>query len=717
MHSAASVRIRRVLGRLLAGSLLASTAVALTPGTSSAEDGATESVVAVTSESVVSTPLLWRTGDGSIAVSGSAADGITVDTGGGPSASSFRFRFAAPAGESLAVGRYERTDVVDDPDNAALEIDGPLLPCPGEPGEFEVLDLAPDLSRFRIVFRGGCSNRVFGEIRWNTPATETGTVAMPSRLLWPAGYPGFEHSRVPVIVYKDGTNPGPFDAAITAGDSDFLTYPRGCVPGPAGDFCIVEAGFVPSAAGTRNGTLTITGAEGAWTRTVALTGRGIPGHNSWETLGDPVDPYLDEEQPVLTPSNATFTALAPDASTVIVSAVDRDALTLTARFEAGAGHPLVAGTRYVDSVDAEPAGYAGPRLSVQLPYTNCPGGTGSFTVREATYVDGDLTGFSATFARTCSAIPGVLYGSVAWQAEQAAQPITVAAGSAGIAPQAVQNLSVKPGYDDVTLTWLNPRSPDWVSTVVRIAAGTTAPASPTSGTGVYAGQGTTATVKNLKAGSTYSISVFSKDSEGLTTRKTRIIGGSATTFRLSTTRAVYGKKVTATGKLVDPRTGKALTGQPVRIWLRKPGSTTWFSGPSAKTTSTGTYSIGFYPDRSYDVFVFYDGGSNLGSGAGAVRVAVAPKVEVDQQYKTVKRGKKFGLAAYVWPAKEGQTAQLQQLIGGKWKTIRDIKLHESTWTTFYRTARSAGTLKFRVYRAASGGRTSAVSRTITMTVT
>lgn len=68
------------------------------------------------------------------------------------------------------------------------------------------------------------------------------------------------------------------------------------------------------------------------------------------------------------------------------------------------------------------------------------------------------------------------------------------------------------------LTWVNPTNPDLASIIVRRAAGATAPATASAGTGVTVSpaKGTTVTDSGLTTGTQYSYSVFARDTAGNT---------------------------------------------------------------------------------------------------------------------------------------------------------------------------------------------------------
>lgn len=70
------------------------------------------------------------------------------------------------------------------------------------------------------------------------------------------------------------------------------------------------------------------------------------------------------------------------------------------------------------------------------------------------------------------------------------------------------------GPDRASVSWVNPTSPDYRYTVIRVEQGIPAAESPTAGTAVYDGTGTSTEVTGLIAGDTYIVTAFAVDQYG-----------------------------------------------------------------------------------------------------------------------------------------------------------------------------------------------------------
>jgi hypothetical protein len=101
---------------------------------------------------------LWRTGSGSIGLSGSLANGISVSVSGGASGESYSMDFAALPGESLAVGAYESAERAPfrTAGHPGIDISGEGRGCNKIAGRFTVLDLDPGLTRLWLVYEQHC---------------------------------------------------------------------------------------------------------------------------------------------------------------------------------------------------------------------------------------------------------------------------------------------------------------------------------------------------------------------------------------------------------------------------------------------------------------------------------------------------------------------------------------------------------------------------------
>ena len=419
-------------------------------------------------------------------------------------------------------------------------------------------------------------------------------------------------------------------------------------------------------------------------------------------------------------SDATFVA-SGTPQRVRVEVHQGETVVATADFDAGEGNVLTSGNTVIDSIWAGAA--TDPALVVHQP-ADCAddGQQGGFTVHELAFAeDATLARFSATFDGVCSyGGDGPLHGSVAWQADGGAQPVPHVAG---VAPEPVHELEVDIGFQGFGLSWVNPASPDWTETIVRGAVGTTAPATPEDGFPFYRGRRDEAETTLARPGTTYTISVFTRDSEGLLSAPvvTRVRGAAAT-LSATRTKIDYWTDSTLRGRLTDATAGTALAGRTVDILARVPGRLDWYYVDTTETDSTGRWSVPIGPARTYDYWVFFrsDGPSAPhygGAVAGPVRVTVTMGVEVDLDRSAGRLGTTFQVGTIVGPTSAGKPVLLQRLVAGTWKTVKTGTLHASAPTYFTVKPGSRGTFTYRVYKAGTTGISAGVSRSLTIKVT
>ncbi|SCE80874.1 type VII secretion-associated serine protease mycosin [Micromonospora mirobrigensis] len=286
------------------------------------------------------------------------------------------------------------------------------------------------------------------------------------------------------------------------------------------------------------------------------------------------------------------------------------------------------------------------------------------------------------------------------------------------APGKVGSLAVKGGYRAATLSWTLPSISDLDQVVVRMAAGTTAPTSPTSGTSVYAGTGTTVTAKNLVAGSTYSFSVWVKDRTGhYSAVSTGRATGTATSITSSVTGLTYGKSVQVSGKVVRKDTGAAIAGVPVELMVRRKGTTTFSRIATVTSNSVGYVAYTHKPTWSAEYMWTYRGsGAFVGASSVLRSVAVAPVVYANLSRTSFALGGSATLSGSVAPAHAGQAVYLQRLVSGVWKTETSKALSSTSAYAFSIKPPARGTYSYRVYKPADSDHAAGYSPTRTVTV-
>lgn len=367
---------------------------------------------------------LWRTGSGSIGLSGSVTGVVSVSVSGGPSSDYFTMNFAAAEGQTFTAGQYdhaERTPFAT-AGHPGIDISGDGRGCNTIGGRFTVLDVDAALTRLWLVYEQHCENgdpALFGEIRINEPGGDSDLLVAPGQIAWPDEYPGASGRVVPVRLVNTGASPVTVSsAAITAGAPHFTVASNGCTTIAVGSSCVVNAGFAPTTAGAHTGTLTITDSTGAGTHTVQLGGTGIAGHTSWAMRSETGDYIGQGHDWSWTPQDGD--TIVASGSETVVHAYNG---TFTADFEAPNGQILQPGSTYPNAT-RYPFNGTGVGLDVSGDGRGCNQLTGSFTVHEVSFDEGGhLEKLSVTFEQHCEGGTAALFGSIAWKADNAAHAL------------------------------------------------------------------------------------------------------------------------------------------------------------------------------------------------------------------------------------------------------------------------------------------------------
>lgn len=662
---------------------------------------------------------LWRTDSGSVAVSGSVSDTVSVNVSGGASGDDFTLTFAAAPGDTLVTGTY--TDAQRTPFRTAghpgIDIYGSGRGCNTDTGTFTVLDVAADLSRLWLTYEQHCEGGVpalFGEVRYNEPNGDSDLLVAPDHVTWPAQYPTVPGSTVPVTLVNTGAATRTISAAtITSGATDFAVTGNTCSTVQVGSSCVVSVRFTPSTDGPRTGTLTILDSTPAGTHTVTLNGTGITGHSSWDMLSQSGDYIGAGDTWSYTPKSATISA-AGSSSVVSVSVNANNGDNWTAEFEADPNSQLTPGTTY-SGATRYPFNSTQPGLSVTGLGRGCNTLTGSFTIHEIAFDAGTLSKLSVSFEQHCEGVLPALFGSIAWRADNPAAPLP----RDTFPPPAVTDVGAYPMIGSLILGWSDPSVNDWASTMVRVTTGLVAPATPTSGVKLYDGRDGGTLLDGLAPGTDYSFSVFPRDTWGNVGPATKFtVRGSALSARVAPSTTTFGQATTLSGQLVDSHSGAAIGGQRVALYARKAGARSWQFVTSRVTASDGRYSVTTRLSGNTDFEVyFYGSGRHLGVTAGPVRASVAPRITISVNHTWAHLGARFTISTAVAPNRSGQTVALQRYRGGRWHTVSTAKLSSTSRATFAVKPASKGAFTYRVWKAAEATHVAAVSRHITLHAT
>ncbi|MEU3452433.1 S8 family serine peptidase [Micromonospora sp. NPDC006766] len=269
-------------------------------------------------------------------------------------------------------------------------------------------------------------------------------------------------------------------------------------------------------------------------------------------------------------------------------------------------------------------------------------------------------------------------------------------------PPAVGDLKAVGALQGATLSWTLPNITDLDQVIVRAAAGTTAPSSPSSGIGVYAGTGSSATATGLVAGTTYTFQAWVRDRSGKYSSGSPVqLLGSGATISSNVTALTHGGTVTVTGKLTRKDTGAGLTGQSVQLYGKYKGSSSYTLIATVTSGAGGALSYPHKPAKGVSYEWRYAGSTTyLGSTSSLRTVTVATLVAGKLSKTSFRLGGTVTLSGSVSPKHAGQTVYLQRLVNGSWKNITSKKLTSSSTYSFSIKPTSKGTFTYRVYKPA-----------------
>lgn len=349
-------------------------------------------------------------GNAEITIEGDAAE-FTVSVDGGNLGDDFRFQFAAPEGQRLGEGDYERTQapISQTATRPGLEISGAGRGCSEATGRFRVKRITEGPSGITsvwIIFEQRCSfsfAALYGEVRYNVQGEDLAVVATPRWIRWPDNDVGQGTIRpIPVPVVNPSAQPESLGASFVEGDAaaDYdvrIDRCEGVILAP-GEKCTVWVGYVPGAPGTRLARLVIPGTTGGG-RTVTLEGFAFGGTSRFVVRGDPGDPVAGASYYDVSPRNARLIATG-DHEKVEAYIFTRKGIWELG-FDAPDGDVLVPGGTYTDVDVYDSSEELSAQIKVWGNDSACSA-TGRFTVSEIA-VDqfGELEEFGVSFEHHC----------------------------------------------------------------------------------------------------------------------------------------------------------------------------------------------------------------------------------------------------------------------------------------------------------------------------
>jgi hypothetical protein len=360
---------------------------------------------------------LYTPANASISVGGSTSY-LTVTVSGGTRGDAYDLDFAAPPGQVLVPGVYDKAQRAPfrEAGRPGIDISGDGRGCNEVAGRFEVkafsVSSAGTLEQLWIVYEHHCEGggaALFGEVRLGVPGPSGAAASAPSVVRWPAVDLGGAGSAVPVTVVATSTvQIGP--AAITGADAGAFSLRLDDCSGrtlEAGGTCEVWVRFTPSAPGTRQAALRIP-AGGAVHETV-LQGFSYGGVTRVHMRSDPGD-YIGQGQTWdYSAANARIGA-SGSRQGVGFGLDSADGDWWYATFVPGQGDILVPGATY--SATRSPFNGTGPGMSVDGEGRGCNELSGTFKVTDLRFeADGTLRSVGIDFEQHCEHMTPALRGS------------------------------------------------------------------------------------------------------------------------------------------------------------------------------------------------------------------------------------------------------------------------------------------------------------------
>jgi serine protease len=289
------------------------------------------------------------------------------------------------------------------------------------------------------------------------------------------------------------------------------------------------------------------------------------------------------------------------------------------------------------------------------------------------------------------------------------------------APGPITGFDATGAYSTAALSWTLPAGiTDLDQVVVRGAAGTTPPATPTSGIALAPGATTSGTATGLANATSYAFSAWVKDRSGKLSANppaTTLLTGTATTLTANKSILDYGGTVTLAGKVTRIDDHTALGGVPISLYGRNKNSTVWREITRRTTAADGSYSVAYNPTVSTIFAWGYNGSADLlGSRSGNLTVEVRPTITSNVSPTTIKLGASTNFYGYVRPQHAGYPIYLQRLSGSTWTTITSTKLNTTGNYAFGIKPTAKGTYTYRAVFQADADHATAVSPAKSFTV-
>ncbi|MDQ1644496.1 MAG: serine protease, partial [Cryptosporangiaceae bacterium] len=272
-------------------------------------------------------------------------------------------------------------------------------------------------------------------------------------------------------------------------------------------------------------------------------------------------------------------------------------------------------------------------------------------------------------------------------------PFTTTFRTLNTAPPPITGFTATGSRDGTaTLAWDPAPISDLDVQPVRMATGSTPPATPTSGTAVY--NGTTSSVRTpvLAPGTTYTFRIWARDRTGLLSKPTDVVLRGSTL----TMSGVPGSITAGSVVPVSVKAGGALAGAPVTLQshgYNKP----WGDVTTVTTDAQGLATAPQTPAAYTEYRWQYRGGPGAGAATSAVTsLGVRALVTGSAAPASVTAGSAVKVTGSVTPVKAGKPIQLQRLSGTSWVTVVAGTVPVSGTYLFTLRPATRGTVTYRV---------------------
>lgn len=287
-----------------------------------------------------------------------------------------------------------------------------------------------------------------------------------------------------------------------------------------------------------------------------------------------------------------------------------------------------------------------------------------------------------------------------------------------VAPAAPGGVQAFPSGASVRVVFTPASDTDTADVVVTRVVGEPA-ATPTAATEVARTRGGAVDVPLPAPGTTYGISLFTRDwSGGLSPAATvSVTSPSATALSVSTppAKVAFRTAVRLTGRLTAG--GAAVAGQRVELLVRRAGTRTPVLTRTATTGADGGYAVSVTPSWTAEYQVRFPGSPAGAPSVSPKRVtSVVPLVSSALSATRVARGGAVVVSGSVAPSHAGQVVSVQRQVGGVWRTVGSVRLSSASAYRYAYRPTTAGTHALRVLTPADGDHLAAVSPTRTLTV-